>query len=63
MSITYLIVSLVIGVFMSYVWSSKDLPNLFIKMVAILYTIWTFLLLTGASWNYILTAIPNARLF
>lgn len=63
MFITYLIVSLVMGLFMAYIWSSNGFLNTCIKLGFSLYTIWTAALLLGASWHYIQNAIPNAHLF
>jgi biotin transporter BioY len=63
MFITYLIVSLVMGLFMAYIWSGKGFPNMLIKLFFMCYTVWTAALLLGASWHHIQAAIPNAKLF
>lgn len=63
MLITYLIVSLVMGIFMSYIWSSNGWTNTVIKMLFTLYTIWTAFMLLGVSWSHILAAAPNLKMF
>lgn len=47
MLITYIIVSTLIGIFMSYIWSSKGFANTMIKMVFSAYTIWSAILLAS----------------
>ncbi len=63
MLITHLIVSLLLGMFMSYIWSSNGFANVCIKMVFTLYTVWTGFMLLGASWSHIVSAMPNLRMF
>lgn len=47
MLITYLIVTLIVGLFMSFIWSSNGGANVLIKMLFTVWTIWTgFMLLT-----------------
>jgi hypothetical protein len=48
MLITYLIVSLVIGCFLACIWTGKNLLNVAIKVILVLYTLWTVALLLGA---------------
>ena len=60
---TYLSLSLLMGIFMSYIWSSSTGLNVLIKVVFSLYTLWTAALLLGYFWPQIQAAIPNAHLF
>lgn len=50
MLLSFLIVSVLFGMFLSFIWSSKGLANCVIKMVFSFYTIWAVLLLCGALW-------------
>lgn len=61
MLITYLIVSLLIGLFMSYIWSSNGFRNTAIKTVFSVYTLWTAALLLGVLAPLVSTA--SMRLF
>jgi len=63
MFITYLIVSLLLGLFMTYSWSSNGFANTCIKVVFTLYTIWTAFMLLGVAWSHIVSALPNLRMF
>lgn len=47
MFIAYILVSLVIGLFMSYIWSSKGFANTMIKVGFSIYTLWTAAIAIG----------------
>lgn len=59
----YLSFSLIMGIFMSYIWSSNGFQNTIIKMIFTLYSLWTAALLVGYAWPQIQAMIPSARLF
>jgi hypothetical protein len=50
MLIAFLITTVLFGMFISYIWSSKSFLDVIIKMVFSFYTIWAILLLAGAVW-------------
>lgn len=43
----FLIISLILGVFMSYAWKSTDWVNLTIKVLFTLYTLWATALVSA----------------
>jgi hypothetical protein len=47
MFFAYILTSLVIGLFMSYVWSSNGFVNTMIKVGFTLYTLWTAAIAIG----------------
>jgi len=49
MLIAYLTASLFFGMFVSYIWSSNGLANVFIKMAFSAYTLWSAALLIGVA--------------
>jgi len=61
MLITYLIASLLIGLFMSFIWSSNGFRNTAIKTVFSIYTLWTAALLLGVLTPMVTAA--GVRLF
>ena len=40
MLIAFVVAATFVGIFLSAIWSTNGLLNLFIKMVSIMYTIW-----------------------
>ncbi len=50
MLLSFLIVSTLFGLFISFIWSSSGLPNVLVKMLFSFYTIWAILLLCGQLW-------------
>lgn len=40
MLIAFVVAATFVGIFLSAIWSTERLPDLFIKMVSIMYTIW-----------------------
>lgn len=47
MMISFLFVSILFGMFVSYLWSSKGALNTLIKMAFTIYTLWAILMLMG----------------
>lgn len=47
MQLAYLTFTLVLGIFMSLIWNSKDMPNFIIKVGFICWTIWTGVMMAG----------------
>lgn len=45
MLIVFIIVSVLAGMFMAYIWSSSGLANVILKMLFSAYTIWAVLML------------------
>jgi hypothetical protein len=50
MLIAFLATSALMGLFISYIWSSNGFANVCIKMVFSFYTLWAMLLLAGSLW-------------
>jgi hypothetical protein len=46
--VSYLVVTLIIGVFLSYLWSTNGWLNLALKVMISSWTVWTLLKLIGA---------------
>jgi len=61
MLIAFLVASLCIGLFMSYIWSSNGFANTAIKMGFSVYTLWTAALLLGVLAPMVTSS--NMRLF
>jgi hypothetical protein len=61
MFVTYLSVSLFLGLFMSYIWSSNGFLNTLIKVGFSLYSLWTAALLVGYLMPIIQAAVPTMR--
>lgn len=53
MLIAYLLLSSVLGLLLSMIWSKDTWHNAVIKVVLISWTIWSFLLLAAAVWPLI----------
>lgn len=53
MLIGYLLLSSVLGLFLSMIWTRKDWINACIKVVFIGWTLWSLLLLAAAVWPLI----------
>lgn len=53
MQIAYLITTLIIGMFLSYIWSSASWANTALKMVFSVWTVWTMFMLLGTLEPYI----------
>ena len=53
MLISYLVVSSLLGLFLSIIWSKASWPNVVIKMLFISWTLWSFLLLAASVWPLI----------
>lgn len=47
MQIAYLVITLFIGLFLSYAWSGKTWINAILKVLFLSWSIWTFLMLLG----------------
>lgn len=50
---SYLVLSSVLGLFLSLVWSSKNWFNVAIKVALIGWTLWSLLLLAASVWPMI----------
>lgn len=53
MLIAYLAVSSFLGILLSMVWTSKNWPNVVIKLSLIGWTFWSLLLLAASVWPLI----------
>jgi hypothetical protein len=47
MQIAYLLFSLVLGTFLSYVWTTNSLVNTILKVIFSCWSLWTLLMLLG----------------
>lgn len=53
MTIAFLFVTVFFGMFITYIWNSKTLLNLAIKIAMSFYTLWAILMLLAAVWPYV----------
>ena len=50
MLISYLIVSSLLGLWISYVWSSNGAANCLVKVIFSAFTLWSTFMLLAAAW-------------
>lgn len=59
MLLTFIIMSLVAGAFMTIIWSSNGFANTFLKLCWFLYTVFSIVMLLATLFPTIMIAMPR----